>query len=1128
MTTVLGFLSDRAWHDLVVALLHTLWQGAVVSLLLAAALRRIPASRPEARYLLAVSSQFAVLALGLGTWSILGYEPSPRIADAPPIEARSIPEGAIPFTAAGDPPSPAPVADPSVPWTSFLAAAWLAGVAAMLARTSASVWSASRMARGPIVRDEAIRGLVDRIRSDLGIRRSVRVVEADDGFGPSVMGVVWPTLLIPASAMTGLPTETLHALLIHELSHIRRHDYLVNLGQLAVESLLFFNPMVWWLGRQARLEREACCDASAVRLTGRPLDYSRSLAEWAGRVSGASVVAAIGGDGRAGMLLERIRRILKPGDRPSVRVSMSGLVLLLVGGPIVLVMLWRGTDAAVRAAAQALSPAERVEQVRRAQAQYSPMPATAEGRGTIKGTIRTPDDQPLAKSIRFYSSTRRPDGGGYGQTLGEFRDAFSVEVPSGITWLMLNPEGHAPAFAGPIEVRPRQTVEGIAIRLEVGFPAKVRVTDAQGHPIPDARVSAFPNLEGVGWVGGAIGWTTDRDGVATIPHALAREYSFSAEAHGFQPMKDVQAAPAPGEVVALRLNRALPVRGLAVGPDGKPVAGAEVRVFNERSDHGSFWHGLNGPLIATTGPDGRFLLDTLRTGATYDLFLAETSKTGMRGMITDVVPGQANEVRATLEPKRTLRGTIVSGKVPRPGSVIVSQKVPGPRAYRLEAGTTADAQGRFQVGDLFPGPAQVQAQAGNRTFDVELKDKLTTVTLDLSGVATPKGPPRRRVVLVVKTPDRSTPPLGRIHVQTAPKGDLMATDHHAIAIENGRATLDAPAPGTVMYDLIAMPGYWFPDRYDVEVRPGEGEQIVEIAAMPAGALVGRVLGPDGRPSLGDVYLSCRTIEPPPARKDPQFPRFHRDNIPADAEGRFFVSPVPIGGVYAVSASQGHNVQVSPPIRLDDAHPTRKTELKLAPTATAAGRVLNADGRPIPGMPVTLRLDHPIVGTTWSPPVRSGDDGGFRFDGLSREMEGYQAFVNTGVGYQPAEAPLHPGGPPTEIRLERGHVIEGRILDARTGWPIPGVEVYALRERFVQGQRYGFEAEAKTDDQGRFRFSDLPEGRWQLGDRNGLQRISPRHDHVFDVDTGVPIEIRATLPTWSGLKPRPPASTSAPG
>ncbi len=1121
MTTILEFLSDRAWHDLVVALLHTLWQGAIVALLAVAVLRRIPAARPEARYALAVSSQFAVLALGLATWSILGYEPSPTISEAPPIEARSISVPTLPL--GPNMPAPAALTDPLMPWTSILAAAWLAGVAAMLVRTSASVWSASRMARGPMVRDETILGLVDRIRADLGIRRSIRVVEAG---GPSVMGIVWPTLLIPASAMTGLPTETLRALLIHELAHICRHDYLVNLAQMAVESLLFFNPMVWWLGRQARLEREACCDASAVRLTGRPLDYSRSLAEWAGRTSGASVVAAIGGDGRAGMLLERIRRILRPGDRPSVRVSISGLVLLLVGGPIVLTMLWRGTDAAVRAAAQALSPAERVELVRKAEAEFFPQAGIAGGRGTIKGTIRTPEGRPLAKPVRFYSQTRRPDGGGYGQTLGEFRDGFSVEVPSGTTWLMLNPEGHAPAFAGPIEVRPGQTVEGIAIRLEAGFPARVRVTDAGGKPVAGARVSAFPNLEGVGWVGASVGWTTDREGLATILHALARDYSFSAEAHGFQPTKDVRAMPTPAEAVTLSLNRALPVRGLAVGPDGKPVAGAEVRVLAERSGQGSFQHGIIGPLLATSDRDGRFLLDTLRTGTTYDLFLAETSKTGMRGFITGVVPGQANEVRATLAPKRTLRGTILEGKAPRPGSVSVSQIVPGPMPYRLEQGTTADAQGRFEVGGLLPGPAQVQA--GDRTFDVELKAPQTSVTLDLSGVAPSKGPLRRRVVLVLKTPDGSPPPPGRIHVQAAPKGDLSATDHRDLAIENGRATLDAPAPGTVMYDHVAMPGYWFPDRYDVEVQPGEGEQIVENAAMPAGAIVGRVLGPDGRPSLGEVSLSCHTIEPPPARKGPEFPRFSLNNLRADAEGRFFVSPVPIGGVYAISASQSHNVQVSPPIRLDDAHPTHTTELRLATPATATGRVLDAEGRPIAGMPVTLRLDHPIAGTTWSPPVRTGDDGGFRFDGLSRELEGYQAFVDARVGYQPAEAPLHPGGASTEIRLERGHVIEGRVLDAKTGWPIPGVEVYAQRERFVQGQRFGFEAEAKTDDQGRFRFSNLPDGRWKLGDRSGLQRQSPRHDHVFEVDTGVPVEIRATLPSWSDLKPRPPAGPNAPG
>ena len=72
--------------------------------------------------------------------------------------------------------------------------------------------------------------------------------------------------------------EHLRAVLAHELAHVRRYDHLVNLCQMLVEALLFFNPAVWWLSRQIRIEREACCDAAAIAASGGPHDYARGAA----------------------------------------------------------------------------------------------------------------------------------------------------------------------------------------------------------------------------------------------------------------------------------------------------------------------------------------------------------------------------------------------------------------------------------------------------------------------------------------------------------------------------------------------------------------------------------------------------------------------------------------------------------------------------------------------------------------------------------------------------------------------------------------------------------------------------------------------------------------------------------
>ena len=88
-------------------------------------------------------------------------------------------------------------------------------------------------------------------------------------------------IAVPVSLLTELPPQAIRAILWHELAHIRRHDYLLNLIQMLVESVLFFNPAIWWVSRQIRIEREACCDALAVRRTGEPIVYSQALAAWA-------------------------------------------------------------------------------------------------------------------------------------------------------------------------------------------------------------------------------------------------------------------------------------------------------------------------------------------------------------------------------------------------------------------------------------------------------------------------------------------------------------------------------------------------------------------------------------------------------------------------------------------------------------------------------------------------------------------------------------------------------------------------------------------------------------------------------------------------------------------------------
>jgi hypothetical protein len=126
-------------------------------------------------------------------------------------------------------------------------------------------------------------------------------------------------VLVPIGAMTGLPREYVEALLTHELAHVRRRDYLVNLLQRAAEALLFYHPAIWWVSEQIRVEREACCDDIVVAMHGNALVYARALTALE---SSRGAVRALQVAANGASLLHRIRRLL--GQRMSPWQMMPG------------------------------------------------------------------------------------------------------------------------------------------------------------------------------------------------------------------------------------------------------------------------------------------------------------------------------------------------------------------------------------------------------------------------------------------------------------------------------------------------------------------------------------------------------------------------------------------------------------------------------------------------------------------------------------------------------------------------------------------------------------------------------------------------------------------------------------
>jgi D-alanyl-D-alanine endopeptidase (penicillin-binding protein 7) len=166
-----------------------------------------------------------------------------------------------------------------------------------------------------------------RLAARCGIDRNVRLRIVDGLASPVTAGCWRPIVLVPAALVTGMPPQLLEALLAHELGHVRHHDYLVNLVQTVIESLLFYHPAVWWISRRIRHEREQIADDFAARRLGEPRRLARALSELE-RLQFSShhlAQAAAGGD-----LMARIRRLVRPDPQPlDWRAAIPALGLVL-------------------------------------------------------------------------------------------------------------------------------------------------------------------------------------------------------------------------------------------------------------------------------------------------------------------------------------------------------------------------------------------------------------------------------------------------------------------------------------------------------------------------------------------------------------------------------------------------------------------------------------------------------------------------------------------------------------------------------------------------------------------------------------------------------------------------------
>ncbi len=215
----------------------------------------------------------------------------------------------------------------------FLSIAWLIGVALMALRQFGGwVWLTYTVRSATLpLQDERLAALAQRL-----VRRPVRFLESWMVQGPATLGVLRPIILLPISATTGLTHKQLIAIMAHELAHIRRWDYVANVVQAAIETVLFFHPAVWWVSRRVRQERENCCDDIAVDVVGDRTLYAVALERLDRLRSGPNAQLALSASG--GDLLVRIGRLLGVRPYDLAHVGRGAGVVWAMGCGIVLLL----------------------------------------------------------------------------------------------------------------------------------------------------------------------------------------------------------------------------------------------------------------------------------------------------------------------------------------------------------------------------------------------------------------------------------------------------------------------------------------------------------------------------------------------------------------------------------------------------------------------------------------------------------------------------------------------------------------------------------------------------------------------------------------------------------------------
>jgi beta-lactamase regulating signal transducer with metallopeptidase domain len=331
MNTLLHFF-DGAWAQaLGFTVIHSLWQALLIGMLVVGVLRCVSSRQSGVRYVIAGAGLLLIFLAAVSTFLWLLPSGGSQSSDAAITFANVVERSSASLETVSLRQLLTQAADFLHGIVPFVVLAWSLGTALFMLRLFGGWWYTTKLKQQAMLLDAPWTERMETLLHQFNIDRAVRLAESAMVQAPVVIGYLKPIILLPVGMCAGLSTTQLESILIHELIHIRRHDYLVNLLQSVVEALFFFNPFVWMISGILRQEREHCCDDAVVLHQGNALAYAHALATLEEvRLSKAGVALSLAEN--KNQLLNRIKRIMEKSVRNySPRERIIPVLLLVVG-----------------------------------------------------------------------------------------------------------------------------------------------------------------------------------------------------------------------------------------------------------------------------------------------------------------------------------------------------------------------------------------------------------------------------------------------------------------------------------------------------------------------------------------------------------------------------------------------------------------------------------------------------------------------------------------------------------------------------------------------------------------------------------------------------------------------------